>query len=99
MVILRPTRKALASLVPLTDVASGSDTALGDWYVNRIVVARRPLLLLVSSRSLLPILAPAREVRGLPMRLPGLVASRLKRLDWILKATPSRSTRFRRRRP
>jgi hypothetical protein len=57
-----------------------SDTALGDWYVNRIVVDRQPLLLMVSSRSLLPLLAPAREVRALPQRLPGMVADRLRRL-------------------
>jgi len=79
MVILRPTRK-LRSLLPTTDVVpSGSDTALGDWYVNRLVVHRQPLLLLVSSTSLLPMLAPARDVRGLPDRLAALVESRLKR--------------------
>ena len=54
-----------------------SDTALGDWYVNRLVVDRQPLLLLVSATSLLPILVPARDVRGLPERLPGLVERRL----------------------
>jgi hypothetical protein len=79
MVILRPTRR-LRSLLPTTDVApGGSDTALGDWYVNRLVVDRQPLLLLVSSTSLLPMLVPARDVRGLPDRLAALVRSRLKR--------------------
>lgn len=79
MVILRPTRK-LRSLLPATGPPSASsDTALGDWYVNRIVVGHQPLLLLVSSTSLLPMLAPARDVRGLPGRLAGLVADRLKR--------------------
>ena len=57
-----------------------SETALGDWYANRITVDRQPLLLLLSSRSLLPILVPARDVRGLPQQLPNLVASRLRRL-------------------
>jgi hypothetical protein len=56
-----------------------SDTALGDWYVNRIVVDRQPLLLLVSSTSLLPILLPARDVRVLPGRLRALVGARLQR--------------------
>jgi hypothetical protein len=56
------------------------DTALGDWYVNRITCDRQPLLLLVSSTSLLPLLAPAREVRALPERLAPLVAARLVRL-------------------
>lgn len=57
-----------------------ADPALGDWYVNRFVVDRQPLLLLVSSRSLLSILEPARHVRQLPDRLPGLVGQRLRRL-------------------
>ena len=79
MVILRPTRK-LNSWLPGTGAAqSSSDTALGDWYVNRIVLARRPLLLLVSSASLLPMLLPARDVRGLPDRLGALVEARLRR--------------------
>jgi hypothetical protein len=40
MVILRPTSK-LRSFLPTVDVSARSDTALGDWYVNRIVVARQ----------------------------------------------------------
>ena len=79
MVILRPTRK-LNSLLPATEVIpTSSDTALGDWYVNRVVVDRQPLLLLVSSTSLLPMLIPAQDVRGLPARLAALVEARLRR--------------------
>ena len=79
MVTLRPTRK-LRSLLPATEIVPfTSDTALGDWYVNRIVVHRQPLLLFVSSTSLLPMLCPARDVRGLPDRLGALVRARLKR--------------------
>lgn len=58
-----------------------SDTALGDWYVNRLVVDRQPLLLLVSSLTLLPIVVPARDVRHLPEQLPLLVRRRLQRCD------------------
>jgi len=57
-----------------------SDTALGDWYVNRLVVDRRPLLLLVSSASLLAVLLPARNVRELPARIADAVGQRLGRL-------------------
>ena len=64
-------------------VPARSDTALGDWYVNRIVVDRRPLLLLLSSASLLPLLLPARDVRTLPDRLGELVAARLRR--WAIE--------------
>jgi hypothetical protein len=79
MVVLRPTQK-LRSLLPATGVASlNSDTALGDWYVNRIVVDHQPLLLLVSSASLLPLVLPARDVRRLPGRLASLVEARLRR--------------------
>ncbi len=79
MVILRPTRKLHSSL-PTVAATAPSDTALGDWYVNRIVVRRQPLLLLVSSTSLLPIVLPAREVRSLPRRLESVVSERLRRL-------------------
>ncbi|HEU4387368.1 MAG TPA: hypothetical protein VFV34_06195 [Blastocatellia bacterium] len=79
MVILRPTKK-LRSHLPTVDMPGQSDGALGDWYVNRLVMARQPLLLLVSSTSLLPIVLPAREVRSLPERLSAVVGARLRRL-------------------
>ena len=80
MVILRPTRKLRSSLPVSSDLPKPSDNALGDWYVNRIVVDRRPLLLLVSSTSLLPLLMPARDVRELPNRIADLVEQRLTRM-------------------
>lgn len=80
MVTLRATKKVLRWLPPASADDHSADTALGDWYVNRFVVDRQPLLLLVSSRSLLSILEPARHVRQLPDRLPGLVGQRLRRL-------------------
>lgn len=61
--------------------ADSADTALGDWYVDRFVLDRRPLLLLVSSASLLGILVPARDVRNLPDQLAKLVERRLRRMD------------------
>ena len=79
MVIIRPVRKLYASLPLSSDTQLTSTTALGDWYIKRIVVDRHPLLILVSSTSLLTILTPARDVKGLPGRLADLVASRLKR--------------------
>lgn len=79
-IILRPTQK-LRSVLPLTDGIIGeSDTALGDWYVNRFVVDRRPLLILMSSNGLMPLIIPARDVRTLPQRLPTLVAAALRRM-------------------
>ena len=80
MVILRATRKLLARLPATESPRTESDTALGDWYVKRFVVDRQPLLLLLSSRALLPVLVPAREVRQLPSQLPTVIAARLRRL-------------------
>ena len=80
MVTLRRTHKLYAAL-PLGGRSSpSSDTALGDWYVNRISVDRQPLLILVSARALLPVLVPARDVRTLPGRLAHVIGARLQRL-------------------
>jgi hypothetical protein len=83
VVVLRATKKVLAKLARTTSNVAASDTALGDWYVNRLIVDRRPLLLLVSSRSLLSLVVPARDVCGLPSRLAALVAARLRRLGIV----------------
>lgn len=80
MVVLRRTRKLERHLPVAERTEVASDTALGDWYVNRVSVDRRPLLLLISSRSLLPILVPAQGVADLPRRLAEVVGARLRRL-------------------
>jgi hypothetical protein len=64
----------------VTPTAGISDTALGDWYVNRVIVDRQPLLLLVSAASLLPALVRARNVRALPTEIEAIVARRLERM-------------------
>jgi hypothetical protein len=87
MVILRRTHRLAASLPETGAQSDRSGTALGDWHVNRLVLNRQPLLLLVSAVSLLPIVLPARDVRTLPRRLPQIVGDRLSRLgvesSWI----------------
>jgi len=80
MVILRATQKVLRTLPESANAKDVSDTALGDWYVNRTVIDRQPLLLLVSEKSRLSLLAPARDVKALPGRISEMVAARLKRL-------------------
>ena len=79
--MLRATRKVLRFL-PASPTGSlePSGNALGDWYVNRLVIDRQPILLMLSARTLLPILAPARELRTLPARLPDIVGARLRRM-------------------
>lgn len=83
MVLLRATAKVLRYLPKPEAQEKESDTALGDWYVNRIVVDRKPLLVLVSSKSFLLVVLRAQEVRSLPERLPELVAGRLRRLRGV----------------
>jgi len=87
MVILRPTRKLGELVLESLEPGAVSNTALGDWYANRIVVDRQPLLLLISSVSLLPVLVRARAVKTLPDRLPRIVEGRLLRMgilaEWV----------------
>jgi hypothetical protein len=80
VVVLRATQKLRKALPLSATGAETSEAALGDWYVNRIVVNRQPLLLLVSSKSRLPMLAPARNVKELPERLPEMIRDRISRL-------------------
>lgn len=80
MVVLRATRKVLARVQAHEQDPGPSDTALGDWYVNRVVVDRQPLLILLSSASLLSIVAPARRLKSLPTELPSMVSLRLAQL-------------------
>lgn len=78
--MLRATQKVLKLLPEPFGGVAPTDAALGDWYVNRIVVDRQPLLLLVSSTSRLAIVTMARNVRALPNRLGTLVGERIRRL-------------------
>lgn len=80
MVVLRGTTKVLRYISAIDITPSESTTALGDWYANRLVVARQPILLLVSANSLLAALVPARDVQGLPSRLMTVIGDRLRRL-------------------
>ncbi|MEJ2539004.1 MAG: hypothetical protein P8188_03295 [Gemmatimonadota bacterium] len=80
MVHIRATAKVLRSLPLSKSTDAPPDSALGDWYANRLVIDRIPVLLLISSASLLPILLRARGVRSLPEILPAIVRARLHRL-------------------
>ena len=70
MIVIRATKKVLKFLPRAGDAIASSDNALGDWYVNRLVVDRKPLLLIVSERSRLAIIEPARNIKLLPANLP-----------------------------
>lgn len=96
MVILRATHKILRILPKTAHPEVSSDTALGDWYINRIVIDRRPLLLMISGPSRLAILEPARDVKHLPQRIAASVERRLNSLGasrhWIDKEIAAMDT-------
>ncbi len=81
MLVIRATRKVSRLLPAMASDDVASDTALGDWYVNRVIIDRRPLLLMVSARSLLSMVVPARDVRTLPLRVADMIGARLRRLQ------------------
>lgn len=71
----RCTAKLLRRLgPPAVGPANQPLTRLGDWYATLVHAPRMQLVLMVSERSLLPILLPAREASTLleraPMALP-----------------------------
>jgi hypothetical protein len=81
MIVLRCTRKLLHRLrVEPVEAAPESSTLLGDWYANVLFVNRRPVVLAVSSRTLLPVLVPARDPASLPARLAAAVEEILRAL-------------------
>lgn len=81
MMVVRATQRLRRYLPPIQNVDLLSDRALGDWYGNRLVVDRQPLLLLMNAETLLTILLPARDLKTLPQRLSAIVAARLRRLN------------------
>jgi len=77
MVHLRATKKVLDRLHAKPSEGPTSQNVLGDWYANRVVWDRQPILVLMSSASRLLIFEPARVVGKLPERLTELVRMRL----------------------
>ncbi len=71
MVVLRCTQTLLLRRIHQTPVedAPASSTVLGDWYANLLWVHRKPLVLAVSARTLLPVLLHARDRGSLGPRL------------------------------
>jgi hypothetical protein len=55
-------------------------TRLGDWYANRLNIGHRRLILCTNERSLLSVVLPARDPKGLPPRLAGGLKDLLGRL-------------------
>jgi hypothetical protein len=84
---LRCTGKLLARLGPVTEVARDPPTTvLGDWYGTLVYAPGMQLVLLVSERTLLPLVVPAREGRTLAHRLPLALGRALAELGVALPA-------------
>lgn len=73
MITFRVTAKVAARLKhPLAAVVPtpAPSSIFGDWYVNLLIIQRQHLLLLISERTLLPVLLPAKELASFPARFP-----------------------------
>ncbi len=83
MLVLRCTKKLLGRMdvtpVPEREVPVAR-TRLGEWLANITTVDRRPLVLAVSSRTLLPVLLPLAPAKTLASRFPGALAEMLEAL-------------------
>jgi len=74
MVVLRCTRKLLARLKQVDDLAPvESNTRLGDWYGNILRIGHRQMLIFISERSRLPVIIPMREAKRLAAVFPEAV--------------------------
>src|SRR5438445_6825987 len=81
MVILRCTQRLLRRLHQTpTENPPASSTTLGDWYGNIVWTHRKPLVLAVSSRTLLPVLVPAGDAQSLGRRLAATLGDVLQAL-------------------
>ncbi|QLQ10122.1 MAG: hypothetical protein HZY75_06665 [Nocardioidaceae bacterium] len=77
MLILRATKKLRDKVC---GVPAGPDdastTVLGDWYAN-LLAWRRPHVILVNARTLVPVITPLAPARSLAERLPDVIADAL----------------------
>jgi hypothetical protein len=75
---LRCTQKLLDRVNAVPDPEpEPPDTVLGDWYANLVRVGRTQMVLAVSERTLLPVVAPAKDGRTAARRVADAVESML----------------------
>lgn len=66
--------------MPLLDNHLTPTTLLGDWYVNLLIIQKQQVLLLVSERTLLPVLIQAKDLARFPLRFPSALREMLRAL-------------------
>lgn len=78
MITFRITKKVASRLRrPLLETVAPASNILGDWYVNLHIIRRQHILMLVSERTLLPVLIPAKDAQSFPTRFPLALGSML----------------------
>ena len=81
MVVLRCTQKLSRRLKVAPALESvQSSTRLGDWFANLFYLGRQPLIIFVSSKTLLPVILPARNMRAVADQLRIGLGGHLQRL-------------------
>ena len=87
MYVIRPTQPLLKKLAIRPDADEvASTTALGDWFIRPLNVGRQRLLLGTSSKSLLTVLVPARDLPTVTERIRSAVGDLLFALGTPLAA-------------
>ena len=81
MVVIRCTQKLLRRLRTLEVGEASSTTRLGDWSANLFGVRQQRYVLLVSERSRLPVVLPARDVKHVGRHLTDALAHVLLALE------------------
>ena len=77
MLIVRATKKLRDKVGGVPAGQEDESTAvLGDWYAN-LLAWRRPHVILVNSRTLVPVITPLAPAKGLTARLPDVIADAL----------------------
>ena len=67
---LRCTKKLLKRVASEPEaVITAPTTVLGDWYANIVFCKPQQLVVCISERTLLPVVIPAKDIHGLPLRL------------------------------
>jgi hypothetical protein len=80
VLVLRCTQKLLKRLGPPVMDPPQSTTALGDWFAQPVAVGHQRYILLVSARSLLPLVIRAREIKHFDTAFADALASVLWRI-------------------
>jgi hypothetical protein len=71
MIIFHVTEKVRRRLKkPLDQYSQDHSSLLGNWYVNLLIVRRKHILLIVSEKTLLPVIIPAKFLSEFPNRFP-----------------------------